>query len=103
MYNFLTCWDVYERISFLQRVILIHSYLYYMLDETLWTDKKYDENARQLVQYQRRLIEYQIIKYTQYGYVFYDYDGTTGFDLFYRLREADKQVIARIANQIGGK
>lgn len=103
MYNFLTCWDVYERISFLQRVILIHSYLYYMLDETLWTDKKYDENARQLVQYQRRLTEYQIIKYTQYGYVFYDYDGTTGFDLFYRLREADKQVIARIANQIGGK
>lgn len=74
-----------------------------MLDNSIWPDSKYDEISRQLVQYQRRLIEYQIIKYTQYGYVFYDYDGNTGYDLFYRLKEQDKEVIARIAKQIGGK
>lgn len=103
MYKFLTCWNGYDKISFLQRVILIHSYLYYMLDNSIWPDSKYDEIARQLVQYQKRLTEYQIIRYTQYGYVFYDYDGNTGYDLFYRLNEKDKEVIARIAKQIGGK
>lgn len=103
MYDFPTCWNIYTQISFLQRVILIHSFLYYMLNNSIWSDSKYDEIARQLVQYQRRLTEYQIIKYTQYGYVFYDYDGNTGYDLFYRLNEKDKLVIVRIANQIGGK
>lgn len=103
MYDFPTCWNIYTQISFLQRVILIHSFLYYMLNNSIWSDSKYDEIARQLVQYQRRLTEYQIIKYTQYGYVFYDYDGNTGYDLFYRLNEKDKSVIVRIANQIGGK
>ena len=103
MYNFLTCWNKYDKISFLQRVILIHSYLYYMKDSPIWSDKKYDEIAKQLAFCQRHLTEYKIVTYTQYGYVFFDYDGTTGFDLFYRLKEIDKQVIIRIANQIGGK
>lgn len=103
MYKFLSCWTVYDKISFLQRVILIHSYLYYMKDNPTWSDKKYDEIAKQLAFYQRHLTEYKIVTYTQYGYVFFDYDGTTGFDLFYKLKETDKQVIARIANQIGGK
>ena len=34
---------------------------------------------------------------TQYGYVFYDYDGTTGFDLFDRLKQKDKTMIQGIA------
>lgn len=73
-----------------------------MLDNSIWPDSKYDEIARQLVQYQRRLIEYQIIKYTQYGYVFYDYDGTTGFDLYYRLNKNDKKRISEIAQYLIG-
>lgn len=102
MYNFLTCWDVYERISFLQRVILIHSYLYYMLDETLWTDKKYDEIAKQLAEMQENVTQVELVNSTDYGYVFYDYDGTTGFDLYYRLNEKDKKRIEQIARTIVG-
>ena len=73
-----------------------------MLDNSIWPDSKYDEISRQLVQYQRRLIEYQIIRYTQYGYVFYDYDGTTGFDLYYRLNKKDKKRISEIARYLIG-
>ena len=102
MYDFPTCWNIYTQISFLQRVILIHSFLYYMLDNSIWSDSKYDEIARQLVQYQKGLLEYQIIRYTQYGYVFYDYDGTTGFDLYYRLNKKDKKRISEIARYLIG-
>lgn len=102
MYNFLTCWNKYERISFLQRVILIHSYLYYMLDETLWSDKKYDEIAKQLAEMQENVTQVELVYNTDYGYVFFDYDGTTGFDLYYRLNKKDKKRIEQIARIISG-
>lgn len=85
------------RIEFLQRVILVHSYLYYMLDDSVWTDKHYDEIARQLTNIQKEHTEEWLKVNTQYGYVFYDYDGTTGFDLWYRLKQKDKQKILSIA------
>lgn len=104
MYNFLTCWNKYERISFLQRVILIHSYLYYMLDETIWSDKKYDEISKQLAEMQENVTQVELVNNTDYGYVFFDYDGTTGFDLYYRLNKKDKKRISEIAQfLIGGQ
>ena len=37
---------------------------------------------------------------TQYGYAFYDFDGTTGFDLYHRLNRTDKEMIKKIAMNI---
>lgn len=97
MYKFNTYWTELLKINFLQRVILIHSYLYYETDKTIWSDKKYDEVAKRLVSLQNN---YKDINKTQYGYVFNDYDGTTGFDLYHRLNKKDKEQIKRIAWRI---
>lgn len=87
------------KIDFLQRVILVHSYLYYMVDDSVWTDKHYDEIAKQLTSIQKEHTEEWIKVNTQYGYVFYDYDGTTGFDLWDRLKQKDKQKILSIVRK----
>lgn len=87
------------KIEFLQRVILVHSYLYYMLDDSVWTDKHYDEIAKQLTSIQKEHTENWLKVNTQYGYVFYDYDGTTGFDLWDRLKQKDKQKILSIVRE----
>lgn len=102
MYDFPTCWNIYTQISFLQRVILIHSFLYYMLDNSVWSDKKYDEMAHRLSEMQSHITQVDLIINTDYGYVFADFDGTTGFDLYYRLKEKDKKRIEQIARTIVG-
>ena len=102
MYNFPVYWTPILKINFLQRVILIHSYLYYEKDISLWSDKKFDETAKQLVELQN--IYRDIVLHTQYGYTFYDFDGTTGFDLYHRLNRTDKEMIKKIAmNMLFGK
>ena len=93
-------WTDKLKIDFLQRVVLIHSYLYYETDKELWTDKKYDETTKQLLLLQSKHNADWIKEHTQYGYVFYDYDGSTGFDLFHRLKEKDKQMIKGIAARL---
>lgn len=100
MYTFPAYWTDKLKIDFLQRVVLIHSYLYYEEDSPKWSDKKFDEIAQQLVREQQPYAKTTIRMYTQYGYVFYDFDGTTGFDLFSRLNGIDKQYIGKLAKQI---
>ena len=97
MYKFNCYWTDRMKIDFLQRVILIHSYLYYQMDRTKWTDQKYDKVSMQLVSLQKQHEEGWITKNTQYGYVLYDVDGTTGFDLWSRLKKKDKEYISNIA------
>lgn len=85
------------KIDFLQRVILIHSYIYYQMDTTRWTDQKYDKVSRQLVNLQKQHDEAWVKEQTQYGYVFYDFDGSTGFDMWDRLNGEDKVKISTMA------
>ena len=40
-----------EYIDFLQRFIIVHSYIYYELDNNIISDKRYDEKAKELVRY----------------------------------------------------
>ena len=87
------------KVEFLQRVVLVHSYLYYMADDSVWTNKHYDEIAKQLANIQKEHTDEWLKVNTQYGYVFYDYDGTTGFDLWDRLKQKDKQKILSIVRK----
>lgn len=100
MYQFSVYWTEAEKINFLQRVILVHSYLYYEKDNSVWTDKQYDEVAKQLTNIQKEHTTKWIMNITQYGYVFYDFDGTTGFLLWGRLKKKDKEQIAGISENI---
>jgi hypothetical protein len=100
VYRFPVYWTDKLKVDFLQRVILIHSYLYYEANNSIWSDKKYDEVARQLTDMQEEHTTKWIKNKTQYGYCFYDFDGTTGFDLWDRLKEKDKQYISNIAEKL---
>ena len=88
-------WSNKIRISILQRWILVHSYIYYEMDESIVPDKVFDSTAKQLVQMQYDFPE--DAEESDYGYVFGDFDGSTGFDLFYRLKKRDKERIVQIA------
>ena len=103
MYQFSVYWTEAEKISFLQRVILVHSYLYYEKDNSVWTDKQYDEVSKQLAEMQKAKTAIWIQDITQYGYAFYDFDGTTGFLLWGRLKDKDKEQIAGISENIIGR
>lgn len=93
MQKFPRRWDKITCINFLQRKIILNCIAYYHLNTNKLTDKEYDELSRQLVSLQKDIN----INDTQYGYVMYDFDGTTGFDLYDRLNAHDKQYLMNIA------
>ena len=86
-------WDKITCINYLQRKIILNAIAYYELNINMLSDKSYDELSRQLVDMQKDID----ISKTQYGYIFYDFDGSTGFDLYHRLNEHDKKYLMNIA------
>ena len=96
--KFIEDMSIKDRLSFLQRYILVHSRLYYDKDTSVISDKKYDFIAKKLVELKNKYDkEWQK---TDYYYCFKDFDGTTGFDLWNRLKVKDKKVIELISNII---
>lgn len=85
-----------EKVSTMQRYILIHSCLYYEIDSSVITDKEYDKAAYGLVEMQKEVS----VSDTDYGNIFIGFDGTTGFDLFGKLNEVDKEKIRRISRNV---
>ena len=81
-----------EYIDYLQRYIILHSYIYYECDNNLISDKQYDEKARELARYKNEYPELwkQSMYYKQFRD---DYNGATGFTLFHDLDEHQKQII----------
>lgn len=87
-----------EKIGMLQRWIIVQSRFYYDTDIELVSNKVYDDNCRQLVDLQNQFRE--AFKRSQYYYIFYDFDGTTGFHLYSRLTESDRIRIDNIVNML---
>ena len=98
MQRFPRRWDKITCINFLQRKIILNAIAYYELDSPRLSDRGYDELSHQLVELQKDID----IQKTQYGYLMYDFDGTTEFDLYSRLNEKDKRYIMQIASYIFG-
>ena len=69
---------------------------YYYKNTNGLSDKDYDEISKQLVELQKTVD----VRLTQYGYIFYDFDGSTGFDLYDRLTEEDKKYMNAIKNLV---
>lgn len=86
-------WSNKLKCSYLQRLILIHSIVYYEFNNSLITDKQFDCLAKQLVELSKQTKNYNE---TDYYYVFYDFTGETGFHLFGRLNNYDKKYLKEI-------
>lgn len=70
---------IYELIQQRRLQLLVHSRIYYVLNNNIISDKQFDEFAKELVQLQK---DYpQISKDVIFYDAFKNWDGTTGFDL----------------------
>jgi hypothetical protein len=93
MQKFPDHWDLKTKIEFLQRKIILNSIAYYMFDTNFLSDREYDELSKQLVRLHK---EYGDVRDTQYGYCMRDFDGSTGFDLYDRLTNYDKEYLTNM-------
>lgn len=89
MQKFPRRWDKITCINYLQRKIILNSIAYYKYDKSFLEDSYFDEMSHQLVQMQKDF-NGNIETETEYGYMMYDFDGSTGFDLPDRLSSDDK-------------
>lgn len=92
-------WSNKLKIEYLQRRIIVHSILYYELDNSIIEDFQYDGISRQLIKLMSETSDEEFRK-TEYYYCMHDFDGTTGFDLYNRLNESDKAKLMRIAKNV---
>lgn len=92
-------WDRSTKISYLQRKIIVYSIMYYEMNKSCISDMKYDALCKQLVHIQRS-VDKEELKKSQYYYCMHDFDGTTGFDIYSRLKESDREYLSGIASFI---
>lgn len=89
-------WSDKLKVEYLQRRVIVHSILYYMLDNSVISDIDYDKISRQLIRYMKMTSEEEL-KDTHYWYCMHDFDGNTGYDLYDRLTEVDKDKLFNIS------
>lgn len=103
-YDFDSClpckwWDNKTRISFIQRRIIVFSIMYYELDESVLSDQEYDAASHQLVTLMENTPQ-SVLEKTRYWYCMYNFDGSTGFDLYSRLNKKDKDQLFSLAERL---
>lgn len=77
-------WTNLQKIEMLQRWIIVQSYIYYEMNDSVVSDSMYDNNVLQLVE---MMEDYpKAAKLSRYKKIFHDFDGSTGYHLSYRLR-----------------
>lgn len=89
--------SVQEYINFLQRGIIVHSYLYYELDSNVISDREFDKKSRELVTFKNTYPD--LWEASEYHHIFGDeYTGATGFHLYHGLSKQQQIKIRVIAN-----
>lgn len=83
-----------EKIEMIQRWILLHSYLYYELDNSITSDANYNANAQQLIYLKNKYPEE--FKETRYYQYFYDFESSTGFDLIARIKDKNDKILMNV-------
>lgn len=83
---------IQDYIDFLQRFIILHSYIYYELDNNYISDMEYDKKSKELVKYKSEYPDLwkNSMYYKQFGD---DYNGATGFTLYHDLDDEQKKII----------
>lgn len=90
-------WSDVQKCNYLQRYILIHSIIYYLLNSSTISDKQFDTVCKQLVKLSKTTENYSK---TEYYSVFKGFTGVTGFDLYYKLNKQDQQYLLGIATHV---
>ena len=85
---------IQDKIDFLQRFIIVHSYIYYELNNNVISDREYDLRAKELVKYKNEYPELWKTSeyYKQFGD---DYNGATGFTLYLGLNKKQQEKILK--------
>lgn len=83
---------IQDYIDFLQRFIILHSYIYYELNNNYISDMEYDKKSKELVKYKNEYPDLwkNSMYYKQFGD---DYNGATGFTLYHDLDDEQKKII----------
>ena len=83
---------IQDYIDFLQRFIILHSYIYYELDNNYISDIEYDKKSKELVKQKNGYPDLwkNSMYYKQFGD---DYNGATGFTLYHDLDDEQKKII----------
>ncbi len=82
-----------EKIELLQRAILVHSFMYYELDQSVLPDWKYDGNSKQLVELIKTAPD--AFRQSRYYKYFYDFNGSTGYHLTSRVKK-DQELYKKV-------
>ena len=101
MQKFPRRWSKVTCINYLQRKIILNSIMYYEYDVSRLSDEFFDEISFQLVSLQKDFAKsgHSVEKETEYGYMMYDFDGSTGFDLYKRLNSHDTEYLTLLVLQ----
>lgn len=89
-------WDDSLKLSYLQRRILVNSFIYYGLNDNIVSDAKYEGYVKQYMGLKNKASAADF-EASKYAYAFRDFEGSTGFYLYNRLKEEDKEQIAKVA------
>lgn len=92
-------WSNSTKASHLQRRIIVHSLIYYEMNNSVITDKQFDTMCQQLVDLQNA-IEHEEFRETTYYYAMHDFDGSTGFYISSRLTDYDVEYLTNIAERV---
>ena len=87
-----------DKVDFAARYIIVHSIIYYELDESVIPDKKFDKKAAVLVKLIKKYPEE--VKNSEYYRAIYDFDGSTGFHLYSRLKKSQRRYLKQIARYV---
>lgn len=88
-----------DYINWLQRYIIVHSYIYYEKDANVISDREYDAKSKELTRLKEENPDLWVNSeyYEQFGD---DYNGSTGFTLYHDLNDRQKDIIKSIVNCI---
>lgn len=90
-----------DKLNRLQRMVLLHSIIYYDMNESVISDDFYNRLTRLLARKVERYKGTKTFAKTMYAYVFDDYtNGSTGFDLSKKLNKHDREYLEILASHV---
>lgn len=108
MVNFPKSFSEVDKINYLQRKVILLSIAYYIYNRSFVPDAYFDEISHQLVKMQQDYDKenkenekdekgnHSVKSDTEYGYMMFDFEGSTGFDLYPRLKKKDQEYLVRM-------